>query len=250
VSPAGGWVLVPGWGADGGAFAEVLSHLPGVAARVVGWDDLLVRGGAALAEACDALGDGPVRLAGWSLGALLALEAALGTPGRFAGVALVSGTARFCADAGHPGADPRALQAMTARLRRDRGAVERGFAASCAAPEDGAGAGDWWAAQAARFEEAALTRGLSALAALDLRSRAPALSIPVRLLHGERDAVVPVEAARALAASLPDARLTVLPGRGHALPRTAPDAVAGLLQELAASPLASGAARSGTGEAT
>ena len=230
----GGFVLVPGWGAGPGAFEEVLARVPGIAARVVGWDELLARGDAALAEACAALGPGPVRIAGWSLGALLALDAALAAPGRFAGVALVAGTARFCADGeGHPGAEPRALRAMAARLSRDPDAVRRAFAAACGAPEGGAAAA-WWEAQAAGFAAPALRRGLEALAALDLRRRAGALRVPVRLVHGGADAVVPPAAAAALAASLPDARLRVLPGHGHALPHTAPAAVAATLAELPA----------------
>jgi pimeloyl-[acyl-carrier protein] methyl ester esterase len=233
MSAAGGWILVPGWGADAEAFGGVLARLPGVAARVVGWDDLLVRGGAALDEACAALGPGPVRLAGWSLGALLALDAALAAPGRFAALALVSGTARFCADGeGHPGTAPRALRAMAARLGRDRDAVLRGFAAACAAPDAGAEAvAAAWLAQASRVSTEALARGLSALGTLDLRARAGALRIPVRLLHGHADGIVPAAAAAALAASLPGARLTVLPGRGHALPLAAPADVAALLVE-------------------
>ena len=230
---AGGWILVPGWGADAGAFDAALRRIPGVPARAVGWDDLLLRGDAALADARPALGPGPVGIAGWSLGALLALQAALAAPGRFAAVALVSGTGRFCADgAGYPGAAPRALRAMAARLGRDPDAVRRAFAASCAAPDGGEGAAAWWLAQASRFDPAALGRGLAALAALDLRAHAGALRLPVRLLHGERDEVVPLAAAADLAARLPDARLTALPGHGHALPCTAPEAVAALLSEL------------------
>jgi pimeloyl-[acyl-carrier protein] methyl ester esterase len=232
---AGRWILVPGWGADAEAFAGVLARLPGVAARVVGWDDLLVRGRPALDEACGALGPGPVRLAGWSLGALLALDAALAEPGRFAGLALVSGTARFCADGeGHPGTEPRALRAMSARLGRDPDPVLRAFAASCAAPDGGAEASAAWLAQASRFPPDALARGLAALGALDLRAGVAALRIPIRLLHGGADAIVPAAAAEALAARLPDARLTVLAGRGHALPLAAPAEVAALLRELAA----------------
>jgi pimeloyl-[acyl-carrier protein] methyl ester esterase len=232
VSAAGGWIVVPGWGADEEAFAAVLARLPGVAARVVGWDELLVRGGAALGEACAALGPGPVRLAGWSLGALLALDAALAAPERFAALALVSGTARFCADReGHPGTEPRALRAMAARLGRDREPVLRTFAAACAAPDGGEAAAAAWLAQASRSSSEALARGLSALGALDLRARAASLSLPVRLLHGAADAIVPIAAAAALAAQLPRARLTVLAGRGHALPLSAPAEVAALLAE-------------------
>jgi pimeloyl-[acyl-carrier protein] methyl ester esterase len=229
------WVLVPGWGADGSAFDGVRARLPGTATRVVGWEAVLARGSAAIEEACAALGPGPVGLAGWSLGALLALEAARAAPGRHAGLALVAATARFCADGeGHPGADPRALRAMSARLARDAGAVLRGFAAACAAPDGGDAAAAWWAAQAARHAAAALARGLDALATLDLRGGLAGLRIPVRLVHGERDAVVPVAAAAALAERCPDARLTVLPGRGHALPFTAPEDLAAVLAEVAA----------------
>jgi pimeloyl-[acyl-carrier protein] methyl ester esterase len=230
VSARGGWVLVPGWGADEVAFAAVQARLPRVATRVVGWDAVLARGGAAVEEACLALGPGPVRLAGWSLGALLALEAAIAAPGRHAGLALIAGTARFCGDGEeHPGVTPRALRALAARLGREPAAAVRGFAAWCAAPDGGDAAGGWWSAQAGRFAPQALARGLDALAALDLRGGLAALRAPVRLLHGERDGVVPVAAAAALAARCADGRLTVLPGRGHALPFTAPDEIAALL---------------------
>jgi len=44
----------------------------------------------------------------------------------------------------------------------------------------------------------------------------PALSVPVLLVHGEQDVVVPVTDARRLAAAAPDATLLVVPGAGHA----------------------------------
>jgi pimeloyl-ACP methyl ester carboxylesterase len=118
---------------------------------------------------------------------------------------------------------------MAARLPRGREAVLRAFGAACAAPDGGESTSAWWEAQAARFPPEVLGRGLGALAELDLRGRAAGLRVPVRMLHGERDGVIPVEAAIATAARFPDARLTVLPGRGHALPHTAPGAVAALL---------------------
>lgn len=236
MTSAGGWVLVPGWGADAGAFADVCARLPGIAVRVVGWDEALARGpAAAVAAASDALGPGPVRLGGWSLGALLALEAALALPGRHAALALVSATARFCGDGeSHPGTSPRVLRAMRLRLLRDRAGVLGEFAAASAAPDGSAAARDAWRAQAERFTVEALARGLEALAALDLRDRLAALRAPVRMLHGACDGIVPPAAAAAAAAALPDGRLTLVPGRGHALPLSAPGDVAALLAGLSA----------------
>lgn len=44
----------------------------------------------------------------------------------------------------------------------------------------------------------------------------PTLAVPVLLVHGEHDVVVPVADARRLAAAAPDATLLVVPGAGHA----------------------------------
>jgi pimeloyl-[acyl-carrier protein] methyl ester esterase len=229
------WVLVPGWGADATAFDAVRSRLPGIATCVVGWDEICGRGPVALQEAGAAIGPGPVGLAGWSLGALLALDAALAAPGRYAALALVSGTARFCGDGeGHPGPELRTLRLMSARLARDRSAVLRSFAHSCAAPDGGADAGRWWMAQASGFATDALARGLTALGTLDLRSGLATLSGRVRLIHGDADGIVPLAAAAELAAACPDAQVRVVPGRGHALPFTAAIEVAQLLLEVEA----------------
>jgi pimeloyl-[acyl-carrier protein] methyl ester esterase len=58
--------------------------------------------------------------------------------------------------------------------------------------------------------------GLDVLATGDLRPSLAALDLPTLVVHGERDAICPVGAARALAAAIPGAALRVLAGRGHA----------------------------------
>jgi non-heme chloroperoxidase len=50
--------------------------------------------------------------------------------------------------------------------------------------------------------------------------------LPVTVVHGDRDRVVPLVRARLLRERLPDAGLVVLPGAGHALPTERPDEVA------------------------
>jgi pimeloyl-ACP methyl ester carboxylesterase len=49
-----------------------------------------------------------------------------------------------------------------------------------------------------------------------------ALECPVELVWGDDDTDVPVQSARALAAAIPHAQLTLCPGAGHLLPLTAP----------------------------
>ena len=53
-----------------------------------------------------------------------------------------------------------------------------------------------------------------------------AVQAPVLLLADPEDTQVPVGTARRLAQTLPDARLQLVQGAGHHLPRRAPDEVA------------------------
>ena len=57
------------------------------------------------------------------------------------------------------------------------------------------------------------------------------LEVPVLMIWGDRDPVVPVAQARAAAAEIPDARLEVLPA-GHVPQLGNPDRVARLLEEF------------------
>ena len=70
---------------------------------------------------------------------------------------------------------------------------------------------------------------LSVLADTDLRAQVANIACPVRLLHGAHDALMPVEAARWLADTLPEARLTVFDAAGHAPFLSRPDDCATLI---------------------
>jgi pimeloyl-ACP methyl ester carboxylesterase/uncharacterized membrane protein YbhN (UPF0104 family) len=70
-------------------------------------------------------------------------------------------------------------------------------------------------------EQRALLRELG-----ELEYAIPSVQAPVLLLADPQDTVVPVDTGRRLARALPDARLQLVQGAGHHLPRRAPDAVA------------------------
>lgn len=70
-------------------------------------------------------------------------------------------------------------------------------------------------------EQRALLRELN-----ELERALPSIEAPVLVLADPRDMLVPVDTARHLAQFLPDARLQLIEGAGHHLPRRAPGAVA------------------------
>ena len=70
-------------------------------------------------------------------------------------------------------------------------------------------------------EQRALLRELG-----ELERAIPSVQPPVLLLADPEDALVPVDTGHRLARGLPDARLQLVPGVGHHLPRRAPDTVA------------------------
>ncbi len=213
-------IFVPGWGATARIWEGVRAELPDRATHMLDWAALL-QDFSPVNTLLAGLSVTPL-LVGWSLGALMALNMALEFPGRFKGVILVSGTAHMCGDGDYPGANPRALKAMQLRLLKNRESVLADFAALCAAPDGTDAMQKSWLEQAASFSTETLAQGLHALATMDLRTRAPELTTPARLIHGGNDGVIPSASAQALAARLPQARLEIIGGRGHALPLTIP----------------------------
>lgn len=224
-------VLLHGWGLTPRVWSPLRDALPPTldvhAPPLPGHAPSSPAAGAHLQQWSDALlGELPDRavLCGWSLGALVALDLAQRFPERVARLVLIGATPRFVArtepqpwphglEAATVAAfsagfahDPQstlkkfiALQALGDARRRD---VAAALASSLA---DSTGAHARW-----------LAHGLDMLATADLRQRMPDIRQPVQLIHGECDALMPVQAARWMAEHLPEARLAVLDGCGHA----------------------------------
>jgi len=75
----------------------------------------------------------------------------------------------------------------------------------------------------------------AAIARHDTRARLAELSMPVLVLHGTEDALIPASAARELASLIPRARLVLVPGAGHVIATDAEDETASALLDFLAS---------------
>jgi len=223
-------VLVAGWATTARIWVPFLPVLEEQAAtRALDWQRCLPDRGDAigtfLARAAE-----PVVGVGASLGAPLLLDAARRHPERVRALVLLAGTARLCADGAYAGAAPSAVAAMQRRLARDRGRMLRTFFASCFPTPASATVLDGLCDAAAGIPAKALDAGLAYLGAADLRDALPGIPAPALVVHGDRDAVVPLASARHLADNLPRAELVVVPGAGHAVAFSAFERVKGAVQ--------------------
>ncbi len=157
-------------------------------------------------------------LAGESMGAVTVGEAAVRLGARVAGLVLVGGMAQ---------APVRTGSTFVAGVRADWPATAAAFVEACVPEPD--------ADHLRRWGRQILARSDAETAALLLERwdgvgfDPAAVRAPALVIHGERDAIVPVAAAHHLAASLTDAELHVLPGTGHVPTITRPDVVAELI---------------------
>jgi pimeloyl-[acyl-carrier protein] methyl ester esterase len=193
-------VDLPGYGASPAFVADTLEHL----AREVT---------AALPE--------KVHVCGWSLGGQVALEMARLFPDRIERLILTAATPCFTAREGWPCAVQREmLLEFAAALEADyEGTLKRFLALQARGDAE-------VKTVLKRLREILFTRGrpdvqtlragLNILLESDLRGRVAAVKTPTLLLHGERDLLTPLGAARWLVEEIGGARLEVLPGAAHA----------------------------------
>jgi pimeloyl-[acyl-carrier protein] methyl ester esterase len=219
--------LIPGWGLGSAAWRPLLAplarhcrvhlvELPGY-----GGTPPIAAGFGETAQALLATLPAGVTLCGWSLGGLLALRAAADAPERLSRLILVGATASFAQRPDWPAAQPPALlEQFVAAVREDAAGTLQRFIALL-------NQGDAQARMLNRALQAAiaaapppdpatLASGLAWLRDIDLRALPATLAAPTLLLHGERDPLMPLAAARWLADTLPEARLEIFAGAAHA----------------------------------
>ena len=222
-------VLLHGWGLHGEVFKELgwqlandhrltLIDLPGHGRSPANRasQDLT-----AIAE--EVMASAPERAAwlGWSLGGLIATEAALRAPTRVRALIWVASSPCFVRRDDWPSAmDPAVLAAFADALHQDyRGTLER-FMALQVVPGT---AGRETLRRLRKLllsspapAPQALDDGLAILRATDLRPRLADLRVPMLAILGQADRLVPPEVGAALRALRSDIDVQVVPGAGHA----------------------------------
>lgn len=160
-------------------------------------------------------------LAGESLGALTCMTAVLRAPERFTGLVLVDGVPAAAGPA----------PALVAGSRTDYPATVAAFVDACV-PEPACDHIRAWGRHILlRADPEAAARILESHYDEQLTPEAERIPIPTLILHGEHDMIVPVDAARALAARIPDSSLVVLPDTGHVPTLTRPDEVSTAIRD-------------------
>jgi pimeloyl-ACP methyl ester carboxylesterase len=234
----------PGSPADWHQVAERLpARLHAVAADRPGYGSSQLPAGGFTANAraviddLDARGIDRAVLVGHSFGGGVAVSAARMAPERVEAVVLLASVGPGCANLwdrvlAAPAAGPLcALVAwkLTPWIARAWLAVARRWAGRGLHPDEHVNWQVWGHKDSAHgalwrtflTEQRALLRELT-----ELERALPSVEVPVLVLADPRDTLVPVETARCLAKAMPDARLRLINGAGHHLPRRASGEVA------------------------
>lgn len=153
---------------------------------------------------------GPVDLVGWSLGAPVAVAWAAAHPGTVRRLVLYGGWANGSA-LSPPSARDHLLALVEAHWGLGSDVLTEVFA-----PDARPAARQAFGRYQRDASTASTARSLLALSyALDVTGLLDRVAAPTLVLHRAHDRAAPVAQGEALAAGIPDSRLTVLPGRSH-----------------------------------
>jgi pimeloyl-[acyl-carrier protein] methyl ester esterase len=239
-------VLLHGWAMHAGIFAPLVQRLereftlhlvdlPGHGrSRDAGLPLTLDRAAAAVA---DVVPDSAIWL-GWSLGGLVALQAAAAVPSRLRGLVMVAASPRFVRSSDWPqGMENAVFRTFASELQRDyRGTLDRFLMLEAQGSEKMRDELRLLRAEAFAHGEPhtdVLCDGLELLEESDLRAALPTLAMPSLWIAGRRDRLVSPAAMQSAADVAPGARFHQVSSGGHAPFLTQADEVADAVRVFA-----------------
>ena len=224
-------VLIHGWGMHGGVWQPLLRHLSphfrlhAVDLPGMGFSRPLEHGQLqAYAEQLATVIPADADICGWSLGGLIAMRLAVLRPELVRRLVLVGATPCFTNRAESPtwsdGVDEQVFRQFASQVAQDyQSTLIKFLTLQCMGADNARGTvkqlRESFAARPVPTMES-LQRTLRLLLENDLRGEIDHLHTPTLLIHGDRDRLAPVEAARWLAQHLPAGSLRVIAGAAHA----------------------------------
>jgi len=220
-------VLLHGWGLNAQVWdcitAELAPHFTLHLVDLPGYGRSSGFGAQSLAQMTDAvLARAPETAIwlGWSLGGLVASQAALSAPQRVQALVTVASSPCFCAGEEWPGIKPEVLSGFQRQLSEDfQRTVERFLALQTLGTETAR-------ADARKLKSAVLALpmpgeivlngGLEILKTADLRAPLASLTLPFLRLYGRLDGLVPRKVVALLDEAWPASRSVIFPKAAHA----------------------------------
>ncbi|OCH11979.1 pimeloyl-[acyl-carrier protein] methyl ester esterase [Aliivibrio sp. 1S165] len=220
-------VLIHGWGMNGAVWMPIVAQLR--SKYKVHTVDLSGYGYSADLGSADfdkmveqVLDQAPEKAAwlGWSLGGLIATQAALVSPERVSQLITVASSPCFSAEKGWRGIKPAVLSLFTEQLKDDFKLTVERFMALQAMGSPNAKQDIKQVKQAVFSRpapnQAALATGLTILADIDLREHLSQLTMPVCRMYGRLDGLVPVKVAHDMDELIPHSVKVVFDQASHA----------------------------------
>lgn len=182
------------------------------------------------AQACLARVPEQATWVGWSLGAMVAMQAALVAPERISRLILLAGTPKYVQSDDWPSAMPEEVlsQFATALLADQQGTLRQFLALQVRGAD---GATQTLKRLRSALSEipsanlAALEVGLRLLKETDLRSDLSQIQCPIHWILGQRDTLIPAAIAGQLQGLRPDMEISCIKDAGHAPFLSHPDEV-------------------------
>ncbi len=172
----------------------------------------------------------PIVLCAWSMGAIMALDAARRYPAKIEKLVLFGATPCFINRNGWKNGLPeKTAQHFKDGIQTDSRSTLRRFIMLFNQHDHHAKAISRQLSSLPYPADDVLLKGLNFLHRVDYRSCIPHIHQKVLLVHGNHDPLMPVSAAEWLAQTLPDSVLTVIDGTAHAPFLSLPDACAGII---------------------
>ena len=166
----------------------------------------------------------PSIVIGWSMGGMIAIEAAAAAPDRIAALVLLATSPRFCQDVDYRfGFPTERVETLAQGLQQDIEGTLRTFLTWGAKPfETSDEALESQVSAAKHMGVTQLLQGLQYLLSSDLRSLLPGITPPTLVVHGRKDAIVPWRGGKLVADTIPGAQWERQEHASHDFPLRSP----------------------------